>query len=91
MFNDPDKLKSKRPALNHMEQRKVTSHTQRPEGDWVRHTLMLEGYEVPFVFKRKQAYKSLVGARVNLSYYPCPISVAGIEMEQMKVVRLRRS
>jgi hypothetical protein len=52
---------------------------------------MLSGYDVPFVYKRKQRYQNLSGARVNLSYYPSRQITAGLEFEIMKVVRLRRS
>ena len=41
--------------------------------------------------KRTKKYKSLQGARVNLTYYPTTDSVAGIDFEVMKVVRIRRS
>ena len=47
---------------------------------------MLEGVDVPFKYKRKQAYKSLVGARVNLTYYPCNETVAGIDGERVSRV-----
>lgn len=50
---------------------------------------MIEGYEVPFRFKRKQPYKNVEGRRVNLTYYPAKESVAGIELEVMKVVRIK--
>ena len=49
-------------------------------------TLMLEGYDVPFKYKRKSAYKNLEGARVNLTYYSETKSVSGVEFETMKVV-----
>jgi hypothetical protein len=52
---------------------------------------MIEGYDVPFRFKRQGKYHSLRGARVNLTYYPAQESVAGIDMEVMKVVRVKRS
>jgi hypothetical protein len=89
--NDPDKLLKKRPQLIHSENMKVRSHVQREQDDWVVHTLMLSGYDVPFVYKRKQRYQNLSGARVNLSYYPSRQITAGLEFEIMKVVRLRRS
>jgi hypothetical protein len=89
---DPaDKLLSKHHQLNHLENAKVTSHVQREEGEWYRHTLMLEAYSVPFVYKRKQMYKSLLGARVNLTYYRQIETIAGMEFETMKVVRVKRS
>lgn len=82
-------LLKKHPGLTHSENRKVTSHVQREDGDWYYHTLMLEGVEAPFKYKRKQAYKNLKGARVNLTFYPDEEIIAGIPFEIMKVVRLR--
>ncbi|MGB0664260.1 MAG: hypothetical protein ACPGMR_10800 [Pontibacterium sp.] len=70
---------------------KVRSHVQRSDGDWVLNTLMIEGHDVPFRYKRKTEYQSLKGARVNLSYYPSTESVAGFDMEVMNVVRIKRS
>lgn len=84
-------LTQKHPSLTHSEQCKVVSHVQREEGEWVRHTLMIENVDVPFVFRRKQVYQSLKGARVNLTYYPQQTLVGGIEFEFMKVVRIKRS
>ena len=52
---------------------------------------MLEGYDVPFKYRRKKRYQSLEGAPVNLTYYSQPETVAGIEFEVMKVVRIRKS
>ncbi|MFS1701690.1 hypothetical protein [Alteromonas sp. AMM-1] len=86
-----DKLLAKHPSLTHSENVKVVSHTQRQEGDWIRHTLMIEGVDVPFVFKRGKPYQSLKGARVNLTYYPVSETVAGMAFEQMKVVRIKRA
>ena len=86
-----DKLLKKNAQLNHLDDVKVISHVQRERGDWTRNTLMLDGYDVPFVYNRKKHYKSLQGARVNLTYYPDVDQVAGMELEIMKVVRIRRS
>ena len=91
MTSDADKLLGKHQSLIHSENQRVVSHVQREEGEWVRHTVMLEGYDVPFIFKRKKRYKPLVGARVNLTYYMHSEEVAGINFEQMKVVRIKRS
>jgi len=68
---------------------KVVSHVQRDTKEWVSNTVMLEGYDVPFKYKRKKMYKNIQGQRVNLTYYPVTESVAGIEMETMKVVRIK--
>jgi len=38
---------------------KVMSHVQRNDGDWILNTIMVEGYGVPFRYKRKQAYKKV--------------------------------
>lgn len=86
-----DKLLAKHDSLTHTENVKVVSHTQRQDGEWVRHTLMLDGVDVPFVFKRTKPYQSLKGARVNVTYYPISEVVAGMEFEQMKVVRIKRA
>lgn len=91
MKTDSKDLLSKHEALTHTENCKVVSHVQREDGGWYRHTLMLAGYDSPFVFKRKQPYKSLVGARVNLTYYRQVEDIAGIEFESMKVVRIKRA
>ncbi len=70
---------------------KVSSHVQRDEkeSDWIINTLTVEGYDVPFRFKRKRAYRNLKGARVNLTYYAGVENVAGFEMEVMNVVRIK--
>ncbi len=91
MNKDSKHLLKKHEALTQSDNVKVLSHVQREEGDWIKHTLMIESADVPFVFRRKQHYKSLTGARVNLTYYPSQQDVAGIPFEFMKVVRLRRS
>ena len=69
----------------------MSSHVQREDEDWWMNTLMIEGYEVPFKYKRKKLYKSLQGAKVNLTYYPSSEEIAGITFEFMKVVRVKRS
>lgn len=89
MQSDPDKLLKKNRQLIHSEMQKVVSHVQRDTDDWVINTVMIEGCEVPFKFKRKQQYKNLKGARVNLTYYPSSEQVAGIPFEVMTVVRIK--
>jgi hypothetical protein len=86
-----EKLVSKHRELVHSDELKVTSHVQRPTDDWVVNTLMIEGYDVPFQYKRKQKYKNLSGGRVNLTYYASSKDVGGLQMEVMKVVRIKRS
>jgi hypothetical protein len=92
-FLDPDakKLLKKHEQLNQLDMAKVVSHVQRDRGEWVLNTIMLEGYDVPFQYSRKKTYRSLEGARVNLTYYPETRSIAGVSFETMTVVRIRRS
>jgi len=89
--SDVNRLLKKNEKLNHLDAVKVTSHVQRESGDWFINTLMIDGYTVPFKYSRKKKYKSLAGASVNLTYYPENEKVAGIDVEIMKVVRIRRS
>ena len=89
MKSDPDKLIKKHPQLTHTDMARVVSHVQRDKGDWVLNTLMIDGCEVPFKYKRRKRYKNLRGQRVNLTYYPDSEIVAGMEFETMKVVRVR--
>ena len=90
MQSDPKKLVDKNKNLTHSELMKVISHVQREQDDWILHTLMIEGCDVPFKFKRKGNYKSLKGARVNMTYYSQQETVAGMSFEMMKVVRIKR-
>ena len=83
------KLTKKHPHLIHTEMAKVVSHVQRPQGDWILNTIMLEGYDVPFKYKRRQQYKNLKGQCVNLTYYPDSETVAGLVFECMKLVRIK--
>lgn len=62
---------------------------QRDQDDWILNTIMIEDCEVPFKYKRKKLYKNLKGQRVNLTYYPGKESVAGMELEIMRVVRIK--
>ncbi len=88
---DRKALHQKQPQLLEALEQKVVSHTQRNEPDWVVHTLMLEGCDSPFQFRRPRGYRSLVGARVNLSYYIETQELAGEAFQIMRVVRVRRS
>ncbi|MFL0803193.1 MAG: hypothetical protein K6L81_05715 [Agarilytica sp.] len=90
MQSDPKKLVEKNKNLIHSELVKVISHVQRDQDEWVLHTVMIEGCDVPFKFKRKGNYQSLKGARVNITYYAEQESVAGMPFEVMKVVRIKR-
>ena len=89
MKSEPKKLLKAHDKLVHSEMLKVTSHVQRNTDDWIINTVMVEGCDVPFKFKRKRAYKNLKGARVNLTYYPSVETVAGIDFEVMQVVRIK--
>lgn len=89
MQSDPQKLLKKNQNLTHSEMQKVVSHVQRDDDDWIINTVMVEGCDVPFKFKRKEQYKNLKGARVNLTYYPCSEKVGGIPFEIMNVVRIK--
>jgi hypothetical protein len=90
MLSDPQKLIEKNGNLTHSELMKVVSHVQREQGEWVLHTVMVEGCDVPFKFKRKGKYQNLKGARVNMTYYPEQELVAGMTFQVMKVVRIKR-
>ncbi len=89
MKSEADKLLGKHKPLVHSEMLKVASHVQRNSGDWIINTLMIEGYEVPFRYKRKQKYNNISGQRVNLTYYAATEVVAGLEFEVMNVVRIK--
>ncbi len=89
MQSDPEKLLKKNHKLTHSEMQKVVSHVQRDDKDWIINTVMIDGCDVPFKFKRKQQYKNLKGARVNITYYPDSEKVAGMAFEVMNVVRIK--
>ncbi len=91
MADDVDKLLKSHKKLIQSDFKKVSSHVQREDNDWLINTLMIEGYDVPFKYKRKKRYKNLKGQRVNLTYYADSEAVAGFEMEVMTVVRLKIS
>ncbi len=77
------------PGLTRSEDMKVVSHVQRETAEWIINTLMIDGYDVPFKYRRKKHYQELKGARVNLTYYPDVETVAGIAMEVMAVVQIK--
>jgi hypothetical protein len=89
MSKDLNKLIKKHHELVHSDMQKVVSHVQRNTQDWIINTIMIDGCEVPFRFKRKKPYKNVEGRRVNLTYYPAKENVAGMELEVMKVVRIK--
>lgn len=77
--------------LVHTDNIKVISHVQRESDDWYINTLMLEGINVPFKYKRKKLYKNIKGQRVNITYYPDNEKVANFEIEVMRIVRIKIS
>jgi len=89
MKSDPEKLIKKHDKLTQTDTIKVISHVQRPSNDWIINTVMIEGCDVPFKFKRQQKYKSLMGQRVNLTYYPEVENIAGFDVDIMNVVRIK--
>ena len=91
MKSNPEKMLKKHQSLIQSDGRKVVSHTQRMEGDWQLNTLMIEGVDTAFKYKRKENYKNLTGARVNLTYYRDTENIAGITFEVMRVVRVKIS
>lgn len=91
MKSDVDKLLEKHQQLNQLDAVKVVSHVQRKSDGWIPNTVMIDGYDVPFKYRRKTAYRSLQGARVNLTYYPQKESIAGMDIEVMKVVRIKKA
>ena len=91
MSKEVKTLLNKHRKLIHSEHVKVTSHVQREQDDWFLNTIMLDGIDVPFKYKRKQAYRSLAGQRVNLTYYSDTESVAGFDIDIMRVVRIKVS
>ena len=87
----PEKLLKKHEQLTHSDMMKVVSHVQREKDGWLINTLMIEGCEAPFRYKRKKKYKNLKGQRVNLTYYPSTENIAGMDMEVMNVIRIKIS
>ena len=91
MEKEVKKLLARHADLTHSNMKKVVSHQQREAGGWFVNTIMIEDCDTPFRYKRRKRYRDLTGARVELTYYPTTETVAGIEMEVMNVVRLKRS
>ncbi len=88
---EPEKLLKKHEKLTHTDMMKVVSHVQREKDGWLINTLMIEGCDAPFRYKRKKKYKNLQGQLVNMTYYANEEDVAGIKMEIMTVVRIKVS
>lgn len=91
MKSSPEALLKKHKALTQSDMMKVSSHVQRKMDGWIQNTLMIEGYDIPFKYKRNKLYKNIKGQRVNLTYYPDKEIVAGMEFEVMRVVRVKIS
>lgn len=89
MQSSPDKLLTAHRQLLHSTMQKVVSHVQRETGEWIINTLMIEGCDTPFRYRRKRHYRSLQGQRVNLTYYRSSETLAGMTLEVMKVVRVK--
>ncbi|CAA0081952.1 Uncharacterised protein [BD1-7 clade bacterium] len=89
MASDPKKLLKKHQQLTQSDHMKVVSHVQREDNDWFLHTLMLEDIDTPFKFRRQQQYQNLKGQRVNLTYYRDTESIAGMDFEVMRIVRIK--
>ncbi|NQY26538.1 MAG: hypothetical protein HRT92_05105 [Piscirickettsiaceae bacterium] len=85
------KLLADNEKLIHSTMQKVESHVQRQVGKWIQNTVLLNGYDVPFKYKRQKKYKSLKGARVNLIYYAGTEQIAGMEFEVMNVIKINLS
>lgn len=86
---DAKALTDKHQALVHSEQKTVISHVQREVDEWFLNTIMIKGVDVPFKYRRKKLYKSLQNQQVNITYYPTNETVAGFEIEIMKIVRIK--
>jgi len=82
------KYLAKNNKLVHSTMQKVESHVQRQADGWLINTVLLEGFDVPFKYKRQKKYRSLKGARVDLIYYPSVEQVAGINFEVMNVIKI---
>jgi len=73
----------------HSDVMEVKSHVQRFDGEHILNTIMVDGYDCPFQYHRDFKYKSLAGKQIDVSYYPTLATIAGFEMEIMKVVHLK--
>lgn len=76
--------------LVHATMQTVRSHVQRREGDWILNTVMLEGQEVPYKYKRRKKHPSLRGARVDVIFYPDVEVIARMQFDCMRVIRIQR-
>ena len=67
MKSPTDKLLKQHDKLIHTEKIKVVSHVQRVNDDWFINTLMLDGVDVPFKYKRKKPWPRPRAARAPRS------------------------
>jgi len=84
-----NELIKKHQKLTHSENKKVISHMQREDDEWFINTIMIQGVDTPFKYKRKKLYRSLKGQVVNITYYPYQESIAGFDIEVMNIVRIK--
>jgi len=89
MLSSSKKILEKHSEAIHSEMKKVTSHVQRKQGEWIINSLMIDGCDVPFKYKRQKQYKDLKGRYVNLTYYPVTETIGDMSFEVMKVVRIK--
>lgn len=85
------KLLNEHESLTHSTMQKVSSHVQRRDGEWVLNTILIEGQEIPFKYKRRKLYKSLKGARVDMIYYPDTEIIASMDFPFMRVIKINLS
>jgi len=89
-MNSPvNTMSQKGQQLVHCELMQVTSHVQRFNGECMLNTLMMDGYDCPFKYRRKAKYRNLKGKQVDLSYYPTIEVIADFEVKIMKVVQIK--
>jgi hypothetical protein len=79
------------PNLVHSELCRVTSHVQREEDGWYVNTLLIAKTDVPFIFKRRKKYNKLVDRVVVIKYITEGYDIWGVDLETMKVVRIKVS
>lgn len=74
--NASKKLLKKHNKLLHSDSLQVVSHVQRTQSEFILNALMIDGYDMPFRYRRKQKYNGLKGQWVNLTYYADSENVA---------------
>jgi hypothetical protein len=89
MKSSVETMLQKQCQLIHCELMEVTSHVQRFNGECMLNTLMIDGYDCPFKYCRKNKYQNLKGKQVDLSCYPSIEVIAGFEIDIMKVVHIK--